>query len=303
MLRFARRLCLFLLPIALVLGVIEWRVRLLPNHYSQKRQTLEQQLDSLDILVLGSSHAQYAINPRLLPRRAFNLADVSQSLYYDTQLTALYLAKMPRLQTVIFHIDYASFGGRLADTPEAWRDFYYAQFWGVCDPARSQFALARYSRLWLYTPRVSCAMLLHAPDVAPNFQDGYRLKDSLCTPDKLTDAIGKARAEAHTAEWHNENVAENTRLLEVVLQQLAARHIRAVFITAPTCSAYRQYLRPAQQAKTAAILQYLCQKYGFSYYDYAADTRFGACDFADTDHLNERGAARFTRLFALQLAD
>ena len=53
--RFVSKILLFLLPICLIFGFTEYKLKKIPNSYNKKRKFLESQLDSINVLVLGAS--------------------------------------------------------------------------------------------------------------------------------------------------------------------------------------------------------------------------------------------------------
>ena len=65
-----------MLPIflAVVIAFIPMEILLenIPNDYSFKKEYLDENSDSIEILVLGSSHSYYGINPIYFHLRAFN---------------------------------------------------------------------------------------------------------------------------------------------------------------------------------------------------------------------------------------
>jgi hypothetical protein len=90
---FLKLLCL-LVPLLLFFIYLEFNLGKIPNSYSFKRECLEKRLDSIEVLVLGSSQVTYGINPNYFKLKGFNLSNISQSLYYDTRLTLKYVDKI-----------------------------------------------------------------------------------------------------------------------------------------------------------------------------------------------------------------
>ncbi|MEL6132144.1 MAG: hypothetical protein AAFR59_02130 [Bacteroidota bacterium] len=84
------RTTLFLLPILLLLGGLEYVQYELPNDYTYKKQLLEAGAQDWEVLILGSSHSYLGIDPHHLDRPAFNLAYTAQTLAFDHFLLAKY---------------------------------------------------------------------------------------------------------------------------------------------------------------------------------------------------------------------
>jgi hypothetical protein len=121
--KFSTKLLIFLIPIFIILGFFELGLRGIPNSYNTKRAYYENQLDTIEILVLGSSQALEGINPEFFERKGFNLSNVSQSFYYDSQLTLKYIDQMKRLKCVIITVSYFSLWYQIYDIKESWRDY------------------------------------------------------------------------------------------------------------------------------------------------------------------------------------
>ena len=110
MIRFVIRASFFLIPLLVLVGYFEFRLNEVTNSFNFKRRHLEDQLDSIQLLVLGSSQATYGIDPDYFSVRAYNLSNPSQSIYYDTRLTLSYLSRLPQLEYVVIPISYFSLG-------------------------------------------------------------------------------------------------------------------------------------------------------------------------------------------------
>ena len=107
-------------------------------------------MPEIETLILGSSQSLNAVNPSFLSKKAYNLANTSQSLYYDIALTEKYLDKMPKLKTVCVGIAYFSFFGEMEDTDEEWRTYYYRYFWDISCPHTEKLDARKYSLIALY---------------------------------------------------------------------------------------------------------------------------------------------------------
>jgi len=299
--RFLCKLLLFLVPLLTLLGYAEVRLRRVPNGYNTKRAFLEQQLDSVEVLVLGSSHAYFGIDPQCLSLRAFNLAFTSQSLYYDTRLVRRYLDRMPRLQLVLVETNYYNLWQQIADGKELWRDYFYYHFWGIRYRALAWFDLRMVSYIALYSPDVTLQYARRNFNVnperdAPPTGFGWGPKDTITILAAIGDSWGRARAQLHNAAINTPELPEHIADLDSMLEELGRRHIRVVFVTLPVLDCYSRYLSPAINLRNVQAIDILCSKHGCRRADYLFDMRFVASDFLDADHLNFRGAQKFSRI-------
>ena len=90
--RFILRLSVFAIMLVILLALIELIARKAPNTYKDKERTMLSTLsDSVEVLVLGSSHNFYGLNPQLIKKSCYNLANTSQTIYYDDYLLSRYI--------------------------------------------------------------------------------------------------------------------------------------------------------------------------------------------------------------------
>lgn len=123
-----QKIFIFLLPILLVFILIEGFYRVIPNDFSVKNKLITQKYQNTEILILGNSHSFYGLNPAFFDNPAFNLANVSQTLYFDKLLFEKHIDKFKNLKFVILNIEYTSLS-QLKDTQEdVWRKYYYERY-------------------------------------------------------------------------------------------------------------------------------------------------------------------------------
>lgn len=267
------------------------------NIYSFKRGCFEKQLDSVEILVLGSSQAFYGIDPDYFTLPAFNLGCISQELFYDRELTLRYLPKMPMLKFVIINISYFSFGYSVTDGTEAWRVYYYSQFWGIDHPGEDRMDLKRYSKFFLYTPNTSLTYLLNGFDVNLNENQsikGFYRDGTIGVFPAISDSTGYRRVKLHENYYSEDRVQENQENLELLVKGLRNRGVEVLIITPPVQPTYYKFADRSKIERNSKIIKMICTKYNCIYHDYFTDQRFKPEDFTDNDHLNFHGAVKFT---------
>lgn len=288
---------LFLLPLVVFFIYLEVKLSDIQNSYSYKRQCFEQQLDSIEVLVLGSSQVVYGINPAFFTLHGFNLSNVSQTLYYDTHLPLAYLDRMPRLKYVMINISYFSFGEQLIDGREAWRDYYYAQYWDVNFPEMEYLDSKRFSKIFLYTPMRSLSYFWDGfqVDLIKNYEpSGYARIDT--TIHTQSDSTGFLRVRTHDDCFLEKRIAENQRDVEEFIRVLQARNITPVLVTPPVCETYSKFINHEKMQRNYDRVKSICSKYNCKYFNYFSDNRFTRTDFCDNDHLNFIGAEKFSRI-------
>ncbi|MDQ3803422.1 MAG: SGNH/GDSL hydrolase family protein [Acidobacteriota bacterium] len=292
--RFLIKLALFVAPILLALALVEYELARVPTGYAAKRRYLDRTIGEARVLVTGSSHAHYAVHPRLFGVPAFNTAYVSQDVYYDTRIVLKYLPRAAHLKLVIVSVSYFSFEGRIDDSAAAWRSPFYRRHWGI-GPASPGFRWGDYSYIALYGAQRTRSLLWDrfrnsgAEHIDP--EDGHAV---LLRPSRAEVMSGKAAVGRHHTIMKVENIERNVRHLGELFDALRARGVAAVIITTPVSRSYAEHMRPDTYRRMQDAVGDLCRRYGLEYRNYLTDARFAPDDFADSNHLNARGAEQFS---------
>lgn len=295
---FLKRLLIFTLPVAVVIGFLEARLYQVPTMYSKKREGLEREAPMLRGLILGTSHAVHNYEPEAIPLRTFNLSHVSQSLQIDSRLLALALPRLPKLCFVVINLSYFSFEYRLDGNDDDTRNRFYLKHYGFFGDS---------SRWRLVNPRYWFHFSVLGPDAAREIirmgfrrelgegitsLGGLRSEKLTRTPYPISEAVGTSRAAYHTASARAELAGEATSALREMLEALKRRGVSVLLVRGPAHRYYWQALDPALEAS----FQERARAAGAPFADYLKDERFVDTHFFDVDHLSSAGAAVFTRL-------
>ena len=295
---FIYKLIMFLLPLAALVLWIEAGLAGIPNSYSLKKQNLGKDLPDIEMLIVGSSHAYFDIDPALLRCKAYNMGNASQSLYYDTKIVEKFLPEMKHLKKVIFTVTYFSFGFQLAGSREDWRCYYYERFYGIPPGERKRTTfldLRKYSLMALYGGKESFNYMLKgfkvnlAEHVQPN---GWYASTNPLGP--INAEAGRKRVLSYNSDMQADNYNRNYQRLDDVFRLLRQKGVEPVIITPPIYHTCYDNLDPAKLRKMEELIHALCSRYQVHYFNYLEDKRFILADFSDNDHLNPQGAKKFT---------
>ena len=286
----------FFLPIILILGFLEFQLRThhFTSSYAAKKYYAEQQLDSVETLVLGSSESFNGIDPTYFYSRTFNLANVSQTLFYDKALTLKYVNQMPKLKHVIINISYFSFFYQLHDIKEKWRDDYYRLFFDTKFSEDKNFTLNNYSYLSVYQLKHSIELAFNnfKDESAQNIlRNGYQPRYN---QELINDSTGLARVTIHNNEIFKNRRTQIEKDLESFIEVLKQKKINIIFITTPVYNTYSKFCNPKILEQNSSFINQLCTKYQTQYLNYFSDSSFIKEDFFDNDHLNNSGAKKLS---------
>ena len=298
--KFIKKILLVIIPICFILFLIEYQLRKIPNRYKIKRQYFEQQLDSLHVLILGSSQAWYGVNPDYFAEKGFNLAYDGQSLFYDTQITLKYLNKMPKLKCVIISVSYFSLWYQICTQPESWRDYCYSNSWNIIYPDIKWYNPKNYFLFMIYTPseimELTNKKKFHT--LLYNFKSNgwYHIDTNKNNIIAINEKIGSAKLFKHKKMMFESNFNNNIRILDDFINKCTKKNIKIIFITTPCDYTYSKFTDSIINFKNKRNILFLCKKYNCQYFDYFTDKRFTINDFSDNDHLNFIGAEKFSKI-------
>lgn len=290
----------------LVLGwlVLEWGLCRMPNAASIKRDRLHALSAQVDTIILGGSETYYGISPHALSGTAFNLANWSQSLYFDYELTKKVLPDLPKLERAIVLVNYMSLYMELYDHPESPRQYQYVQEWGIPLQRPSDYLdIQVWSRVARYSPHSALEELERGfrGSLAPRVDDRgwYRV------PDEDRWGLGVEQAHGRLAVHHGfmkeKYFQGNTERLEHLITLLRGRGVDVVLVTTPVWETYRAGMRQERWSRTLGVIDAMVQKFGVRYLNHQNDPRMAAEDFEDADHLNADGAVKFARLLEQEM--
>ncbi len=274
---------------------LEIYLRKIPNDYLYKRKYLDKHSNSIEVLILGSSHTYYGINPYFSKFKIFNAAYVSQSLNFDLAIFKKYKNNWRKLKYIVIPVDYFSLYETLENGSEHWRvknyNIYYAikinsNYWNNFEVLNGNFSgnISRLkSHLFNQKPDINCNKL--------GFGTNHNSKDG-----KNLFITGKINAKIHTAILEN-NVflSKNIQTLKSIIALAKINNTKIIFITSPAYYSYRKNLNAKQLNSTLNQIKLLSSKYKHTfYYNLLADSTFLANDYYDANHLNEIGAIKLT---------
>ena len=285
------------MPFISIVGLVEIRLRQVPNEYSSTKAALDAKVGEVEILITGTSHAQNGVAPQFLALPAFNLSYGSQSLHYDTQLVSKYVDSMPNLKLVIFAISYHALEYRLANSIERWRSGFYKQVYGIPGEAGEQgFKLTNYSYIALFTPKEAVRLASGGFLGAAETEAKRNQTPAIVTQGEVSEAFGKIRARGHETEMRQVDLLPNIAALERVCALLKRRNVSVVFITVPTHHTYYDQINVTSYQRMQQTIKQITERDGVPFFNYLRDDRFTKEDFVNSDHLNKQGAEKFSQI-------
>ncbi len=293
--KFIIRLIYFFFPLLIIGTFMEVSLRKITNDYSYKKNYLDKNAEKVQVLILGSSHTYYGINPAYIHYNSFNAAHVSQTLNIDWEILKKYNSKWNALKYIIIPIDYTSLFESLDLGVEKWRMRNYSVYSdiSITNDFSDNFAALGNPKINLvrlynfYTNRnyseITCS--------TSGFGTAYNYKDR----EKDLDSSSKIAAERHLAT--NDNcLQENITILDSIISFAKQKDIKLIYITCPAYDAYTNLLNSNQLTHVINCMNNLSRaNSNIFYHNFLKDSLFSTNDFFDADHLNDSGAKKFTK--------
>jgi hypothetical protein len=261
---------------------------------------------------MGPSHAFVGIEPAALGRPAFDLAGNSQSLYYDLELIKKYRQALNSLKLVVIPISPMSLDYELDEGPEKWRCYYYKYFYDL--PHRDwhmKYSARNFSAWFLCGSEISrasvvfgtCSNALKEYDPWGGWTnrprgEALRLQSAADLKRSAESAVKR-----HLACMRPENRAGNLARLSSLVEDLRSDGIQVLLVSLPVTRFYRERLPSETYRDMQATLADFAIRHQVSYKNHLFDDRFDDSDFQDGDHLNSRGAAKYSELLAGEIAE
>lgn len=284
---------------------IEFLLFLRPNEYSYKRAYVEEHINDITCLLLGTSHIDGQLSPIILGDGVFNMAISGRRPIYDVELAKRYVPQMSQLKILIMPLNYSKFYfGREKDNPneikkEPWPEdkCMYYKYMGI-----------RVDPFWYWSE-----MLNSKQDYMKRF-----LKND--EKARRCDSLGYVKKRFKRKDnWENMSlpkIIDTTIEANQEEQELLYTHYctlaelthnqgaKLIILVTPHYKTYNDATNPVVLQEMASFVASLKQKYpNVEYYDYSTDERFVDEDFSNANHLNGIGATKFSYIVRQEILD
>ena len=287
------------IPVFLFLVAYEITMRRIPNDHSFKSKLWNDKVKDTQILVLGSSHFFYGIDPNYFDKPAFNASHVAQTYNYDWFIFDKYFDQMDSLQYVIIPLSVFSPYGQLGAGFEKVLCKEYAIHYGC-----------RYHRWYEFKYRYHLAFLSPAlfrraiySIIMKGFHDIHCDNNGYASTgfDDILDFAANGRLSAAREiklyQTHDTVIyRENMELATGMIQRCQQKGIRVIFVTAPTTPEFYTLLINNQVKDLEAIGNNFATYDNVKYINLLKSPLFDRTDFSDATHLCDSGAKKLTLL-------
>ncbi len=282
-----------LILLTIIIYPVEYGIRHDSNVYTVKNDNFLKNIDDIQVVVLGSSHALFGISAGTISKHAFNLSNVNQTYNYDREFLRKYIDKMPNLRVVIISLSPFSFKVQMGVENIDFRQFYYKHFLDIIPSELSLNETLLQKFLWTF-----------ALGFTRSINDVY-MDTSTSQIDNLGDysaPIGNADTFQSLGEGnakrHGDIVVkpEILKVLQDIKALLDEKGVQLLLVGTPTLSFYnKNYTKQDMDDFYKKTLQSLnLSRENFFSEFYGDDYGYVASDFHDPDHLSKQGSIKFS---------
>jgi hypothetical protein len=303
--RLYKKLILIIVPVLILSVFFELKARNISNGFLMKRELMDVKKDKIEFLVLGSSHGNYGINPEIISENSFNLTFNSQDLYYDSKLFDEYKEEMVNLKCVVLTLSNFSLWYDLNDSPEKWRKYFYKEYFGInskSPESASEFVdLKSHSFAFFYGFLNTLMGTLYPNYLAfgtdmNSFGWNIDTNKNLVSASDTTFENGRERVDFTDALIKKENTEYNLKLLNGIIEYVKKKKLKLVFVTTPVTYQYFKFLNKEMYYEFQSTVGKLADNQNVYFLNFFNDGRFSSSDFRDYDHVNGKGAFKFSRI-------
>ena len=142
MTKFIKNISVFIAPILVLFFLNEYYCRT-QTTFGIKRKYIENNINSIKVLILGSSHSQNGLNPEFIKYKSSNLAFGGQEISIDYFLLDKYIDQMHNLKTVIFEV--SPFRFYIDHNIDSWNGHIYSNLYNINYKITSSFSIKDFS--------------------------------------------------------------------------------------------------------------------------------------------------------------
>lgn len=284
----------FVLPLIVILLSIELFYRIIPNNYAVKSQKIQEKYADTEVLILGNSHSFYGLNPVFFDRPAFNLSNISQTLYFDQLLFEKHFKNLKKLKYVILNVEYTILSQVDNTSEDAWRKYYFEYYMDLQVPIISRLDPKRFfissTRSFSTNVKLVKRYFLEKTIVDCD-ENGFGL--NYTKENSLTNIKDVAPIIITKHEDNSVDFTDNLLKIQSIINKCKTKDVKVIVVNMPVSGFYAKGVNQDKLNKIFDSCMSLKKKNkNVEYINLFKDKRFKIDDFYDPDHLNNEGARK-----------
>lgn len=297
--KFLLSFLLFIFPFILLLAAIECYVLFYPSTFNRKANYLKNNISHIQTLILGSSHNQNALNPAFFQSPAINLANAGQDVQLDAALFFTYISQLKSLKQVILEMDYHTMEEKIDSL--YFRIPWYCRFYNI-----ELYKVSILNKISVYSSSPSFFNKVLLDEINTKKvryrlnKYGFILNDFPGVMEALKyDSLELAKtAPERLKDKHTNQSTEifnyNRIKMDSIIQYCLVHKIKVILVSTPMYVTYINNEISEKNRRRKNYTDSLIKLPYVSYYDFENNKNFTVYDFKNDDHLNSKGANKFS---------
>lgn len=297
-----KKIALFLLPVLLTWGGLEYFYRTTENNYSYKHKRITAVAKDVEVLILGDSHTFFGLNPEYFNKNVFNLSGISQSIYFDKLLFEKHIDDLENLEHLVLMVNYTTLSKVDNTMEDKWRKYFYKHQMDLEVDMVSSFNIKNYSLA--LTRRLNKSVQLIGKyrnegtivGVNDNGWGNYYSSTNNKDLERTSKIVTKRHEDGLT------DFKLNLERVQDMIKICKNRGVQVHIISMPVSENYYSKIDAQKWSKIAGACVSLTKKNeNVKYYNWFKDSRFLSEDFYDANHLNDKGAKKCSEFLNLEV--
>ncbi|MFT6843538.1 MAG: hypothetical protein ACJASR_002320 [Psychroserpens sp.] len=294
--KFVINIILFIVPILFLFILNEYYCRT-QTTFSIKRKYLENNIKTIKVLILGSSHSQNGLNPEFVEEKSSNLAFGGQAISIDYFLLDKYIDQMNGLKTVIFEVSPFRFYND--HKIGQWNGHIYSNLYNINYKINS-LSIKDYS-LIISDPKFFNSIFI---DYINPLTFKYKLNKYGFVTNDFNDRFEKLKYDSLEIiksyimqhDFTDKEIFKlNELFLKKIIQKCKSKKVDIVLLSTPVYISYYSKIPVNAKIEVNNMLNEYKLLFGITILDFSNDKSFSLYDFKNDNHLNSKGAEKLTR--------
>lgn len=289
----------FFIPVVIFYVTLEVLALQIPFNYTYLSDYLNSEGKNIQVLTTGSSQMKCAVNPEYLDVRAINFGSTSQHHNTDYNIITQTKDRLEKLETVVLELSYSHL-----ELPHNsryfWKNNVYLKYYKVNNFGRKTYfkdKLIVLSRPDIYAKSIINKYTKSTATGQFN-QFGFETNQfagSFKRSNYNNSKIPRESSELNTTE-NLQLFKTNTHFLYKMLDYLKEKKLNVVITSLPMHFYYLRDRNPNILRRRDSVLELILKKYDNvrAFKKEEDSVNFGTRDYINHNHLNPRGAEKFT---------
>ena len=292
---FLRNLIVFLIPIVILAGSLEFylRNRMNTNEILAKLELVKKHSDT-EMIFVGNSHGRNAFLPEQFDQKALNLCIGGSTPFYNAALVERVIEDLPNLKYIVYNLSYQSLYYDLDSLPDNKKKYEFFHYLGA-DCGVNKYTQDYFSLVTTIGLAKSIDNILR--DFTSQTEDWIKTHGFKWEEEKIdvsnVEQSSKNRINAHHHLMSAQKLEFNLNQLANTEKIAAENSVKVIYVILPVLEEYDALMKPPFIEFRNEIKKYT-QGDESAFYDMTRIPKLDITDFADPDHVNVHGARKIS---------